>query len=726
MLLKSTHKYATTQVNLLGAHEEETALIRENKKGISLDSLRQAAKRAKPRRIEWRGLPVLIENPQGSVRHWTDSNGQLRSTSMQYDYGEFTGTMGMDGDPLDVIVGPDEDAPSVYVAMIAHKSKFDTPDEEKVLVNFASQQDAKMAMMWMYDDPRFLYSMRELGIAQFLEEVKTRKAVKKSFFPLLLRKATATIRGHVRRVWQSPGKMAYVRTYGREFEQKPEQQLSLPLAELRAINQRGGFPLAVKKEAAQEQLGLFDQQKKQQEHHPDPMRHHGKPTKEGGTFYITKNPDHTYHLAIAQPNGGNTPVGHSLDREGVERLVELFAKKEQPPASAEERPAGASLSSLMGKLKQKMHIVEKPLEQKPERQHDTEDHGVLHVERVNHAPFVVNKGDRVKVWMSHGKFSHGTVAGISVANRQARVIHDGSVKNAGVWHAQDTLYPPDVEAPTVKKEERRAPLSKILRAMNKEPPGGWTANDKVLSSSVVEFPLTVKKQEPPPPTEESYFFQDRDTGKIGLRLSREAFGKLYPDHQSSIRSEFQWSPVRNVWISRNSRYTYRAENVARTLGLKEHASKGVLLRLVKNVGEQLALFSREVKNPGSRGGHFHRTKTGHIKYGERTGWQAFTQEAVEALEQRHGLSQTIQEHEKETREIAARRRARSDGFTAEEDSRLQDLREKTGALSIDLERLDGRIRELQRSGAIRFGKLSDSRDSTDTVKGFWLSLRKAA
>lgn len=189
-----THPNYHPRCLVCGDEESESGYCEGLKKGapLSFASLRQAAKRPKPQYTEWRGVPILIENPKGSFRHWTDSDGKPRSTEMQYDYGEFTGTMGMDGDPLDVIVGPDDNAPVVYVAMIAHKPKFDTPDEEKVLVNFASKQDARTAMMWMYDDPRFLYSMRECGVSQFLEEMKRRQAIaQKSFFPLVMKRKAA-------------------------------------------------------------------------------------------------------------------------------------------------------------------------------------------------------------------------------------------------------------------------------------------------------------------------------------------------------------------------------------------------------------------------------------------------------------------------------------------------------------------------------------------------------
>lgn len=769
-----THPNGHPRCLLCGDEEPEGGYCEGLKKGevskgplLSFAEIQAYAKKVQQKRIQWRGLPITIENPKGSFRHWKDSNGTPRSTEMSNDYGEFAGTLGMDGDPLDVIIGPDENAGAVYIAMIAHKPAFDTPDEEKVLVNFASPHDARTAMVWMYDDPRFLFSMRTVGIGQFLEEIKRRYAVpsspvRKSSFPLLF-KGIAQVRQHMRRVWQT-GQRVPVREHGRLYEEgegqhatygrrdKDERQLPLlPLEETRQtiqqIQARRGFPLSMKKEKPTEQPSLFNQPKKKEEepaveekkkphemtrndyeaktiakehreqrwldpgqkryeiyhrgnyeglsfaatpeqavkrfhdsevnnalyrkervaqhildehpdipmlHHPietkadpDPLHHHGKPLAMGGHFFITKNPEGTYHLAVSQPNGGNTPIGHDLHADTVEKLVEQYAQKEKQP-EAKER-------------------------------------GALHVERGDHAPFVVNQGDRVKVWMSHGKFSHGTVAGISVANKQARVIHDGSVRNAGVWHDQGTLYPPDIESPAIKKKGEKALLSRVLSSVNKEPPGGWTASDKVPSSSVTRFPLAIK-QEP----EENYFFQDDDTGKIALKLSKEQFNKLHPDHQSAIRSEFQWSPDRNIWLSRNSRYTYRAENVARTIGMKE-----------KTVRKSRGTFSFMRKG--------------------------FTEEAVEVLEQRHALSEKIKvTHESIISAVDARNR---NPHTVTHEARLQDLQREAASLPDELDRLDRRIRQLQRSGALRFGPLRHSRDSADNVNqksGFWLTLRKAA
>lgn len=131
--------------------------------------------RPKKHKVEWNGIPLVIENPKDSLRHWKDSNGADRFTKMEFDYGEIPGTMGWDGDPLDVVVGPNRNAPEVYVVTIAQKPEFTTPDEQKCLLNFSSKDEALSAMLLLYDDPRFIYEVQTMGVGQFLEMVKQNK-----------------------------------------------------------------------------------------------------------------------------------------------------------------------------------------------------------------------------------------------------------------------------------------------------------------------------------------------------------------------------------------------------------------------------------------------------------------------------------------------------------------------------------------------------------------------
>lgn len=70
------------------------------------------------KRYEFQGLPIAVENMAGSLRVWTDDgpNGRvIGSTKMLYDYGFIEGHLSGDDEELDCYIGPNAEAPDVYV-----------------------------------------------------------------------------------------------------------------------------------------------------------------------------------------------------------------------------------------------------------------------------------------------------------------------------------------------------------------------------------------------------------------------------------------------------------------------------------------------------------------------------------------------------------------------------------------------------------------------------------
>ena len=106
--------------------------------------------------VKFQGLSVHIENEAGSVRKGKDKNGKPWKTTMSHDYGEIKGTMGIDGDPVDVFLGPNKGAKFVYVFHQTTKdgNRF---DEDKVFMGFDNVMDAKEAFFKNYDIPEFFY-----------------------------------------------------------------------------------------------------------------------------------------------------------------------------------------------------------------------------------------------------------------------------------------------------------------------------------------------------------------------------------------------------------------------------------------------------------------------------------------------------------------------------------------------------------------------------------------
>lgn len=123
-------------------------------------------------RVQWRGLTIAIENPAGSVRRGTNRHGVSWEIRMRFDYGEVVGSMGVDGDPVDVFLGPNMDAPMVYVVHQRKVNRWDEYDEDKCMVGFDSEDEATAAFLSCYSDPRFLGPITAMPVAEFIAKVR--------------------------------------------------------------------------------------------------------------------------------------------------------------------------------------------------------------------------------------------------------------------------------------------------------------------------------------------------------------------------------------------------------------------------------------------------------------------------------------------------------------------------------------------------------------------------
>jgi hypothetical protein len=133
-------------------------------------------------KLEFQGLPISVENRVGSKRHWTDEDtGETGSTTMLYPYGYVRGTLGTDGDEVDVYIGPSKDSQKVYVitqnkkpeAGMAGIHPWVETDEQKVMLGFDSAAEAQNAYMEHYDDPRFFGIVVELTLPAFKDRLVT-------------------------------------------------------------------------------------------------------------------------------------------------------------------------------------------------------------------------------------------------------------------------------------------------------------------------------------------------------------------------------------------------------------------------------------------------------------------------------------------------------------------------------------------------------------------------
>ncbi|MGV8823038.1 MuF-C-terminal domain-containing protein [Methylibium petroleiphilum] len=98
--------------------------------------------------IRVQGMDVSIENPRGSVRRGTSPDGTAWENTLAHHYGYLKGTKAIDGDQVDVFIGPNPDSPRAFVVdQVDDKGKFDEP---KALIGFDSIEDAKAGYLANY------------------------------------------------------------------------------------------------------------------------------------------------------------------------------------------------------------------------------------------------------------------------------------------------------------------------------------------------------------------------------------------------------------------------------------------------------------------------------------------------------------------------------------------------------------------------------------------------
>jgi hypothetical protein len=117
--------------------------------------------------VTFQGLPITVENMPGTVREWHDEAGNKGATLMLFAYGYLDDTDAMDGDELDVYIGPD---PQAENAFIVHQQNPKTGiyDEDKVLLGFANERHAVDAYRAHFDKPDdYLLTVTPMRMDQF-------------------------------------------------------------------------------------------------------------------------------------------------------------------------------------------------------------------------------------------------------------------------------------------------------------------------------------------------------------------------------------------------------------------------------------------------------------------------------------------------------------------------------------------------------------------------------
>lgn len=130
--------------------------------------------------IKINGFDVTIEQPAGSVRSGKDANGKEWSVTMNNTYGYIRGTESVDGDHIDIFLGPDMNSDMVYVVdQVNTDGSF---DEHKVMMGFSSLEDARSAYLSNYEEGwKGLGNITGVALDEFKKWIDSSKRKTKPF-----------------------------------------------------------------------------------------------------------------------------------------------------------------------------------------------------------------------------------------------------------------------------------------------------------------------------------------------------------------------------------------------------------------------------------------------------------------------------------------------------------------------------------------------------------------
>ena len=130
---------------------EEALSIAEAETDTNPTEAQKKAENYKQGHVTLWELPITIENPKGSIRRGTDANGKQWEQEMHHTYGKIRRTEGVDGDHIDVFIGPNLTSDKVFVV---DQRNVDTGefDEHKVMLGFDSLEEAQNGYLSNYEE----------------------------------------------------------------------------------------------------------------------------------------------------------------------------------------------------------------------------------------------------------------------------------------------------------------------------------------------------------------------------------------------------------------------------------------------------------------------------------------------------------------------------------------------------------------------------------------------
>lgn len=126
--------------------------------------------------IMFQGIIVYVETAKGQTRSGVDETGRKWSVKMPYHYGELPWTHGADGEPIDVCVGDDPNAPMAYVIQqkFFHSTEEQVEgsfDESKVFLGYESRDAALKAYATAYDHAVLTPGVEEMSVNELRRRI---------------------------------------------------------------------------------------------------------------------------------------------------------------------------------------------------------------------------------------------------------------------------------------------------------------------------------------------------------------------------------------------------------------------------------------------------------------------------------------------------------------------------------------------------------------------------
>ena len=159
------------------------------------------------RRVEWNGFQIDVETEQGEERVGVSPDGIAWSAVAPAPYGEIKNTKGADGDPIDIVLGPNPKGATFVVDQIDPKTgKF---DEHKVYAGFDSEQQAQQTYEASFSDgsgKTRIGAVNPVSVAQLRQWAANRKTDKPfSYQPPIRAGLTAQQFSDLNRFIMEPG-----------------------------------------------------------------------------------------------------------------------------------------------------------------------------------------------------------------------------------------------------------------------------------------------------------------------------------------------------------------------------------------------------------------------------------------------------------------------------------------------------------------------------------------